>query len=75
MLGDARDIVKLFKRQAVSQQQLKAQQAVYGVSRGLVMDANTRFSSKFDMLDSLLANKEALKSTVAQEGFQGKLPR
>ena len=75
VLEDARDVVKLFKRQTQPQQQLASQQRLHGVTRGLVMDATTRFSSKYDMLDSLLANKEALRSTVAQEGFQGKLPR
>ena len=67
VLDDAREIVEIFGRDICPNTLLKEQQQQRKVKRDLAMDCATRFSSKHDMLESVLANKEALKDTVLLE--------
>jgi hypothetical protein len=45
---------------------LAKQQKLQKVSKGLVLDSATRFSSKHSMIVSLIANKHTLRSTVVR---------
>lgn len=75
VLDDARAIVKVFSRNIRPNALLKEQQKQLKVKKGLAMDCATRFSSKHSMLQSVLVNKDPLKSTVVLDTFPLSEPR
>lgn len=64
VFDQAREIVKCISRATIPNALLAQQRQLYQLKRGLVQDCSTRFSSKYNMLHSLLQNKEPLQTTV-----------
>ena len=69
VLDSGRDIVNAFSRQQINNSLLQGQQRLHKVTRGLSRDGDTRFSSRFTMLQSLVLNRAPLASTVLLESF------